>query len=140
MILEEPKKPVLIASAVTHEHLTPQIRNVDQEVITRDIHNYDVYDRVLPVKEHIDLPPRHYTPSADGKLVEIPPPRNEVNTPLQSSSVDMQTNLQQQERILVSQTKVTTPGGTTRTESVWRYPEGDEINATPCKHPSITLS
>lgn len=104
---------------VTHTHITPVVRNEQQEVIERDVHNYDVYDHILPVKEHVELPPRHYTPDARGRLHEM---RAEE---LNAAGV-MEMSNQQQQRILVSETKVTSPGGTTRTESVWRYPTTGE--------------
>lgn len=116
--------------AVTHEHITPVIRNEQQEVIEKDIHNYDVYDRILPVREHIDLPARHYTPDASGRLHEMKPEGY-------SSTGEMQMSNGQQ-RILVSETKVTSPGGTTRTESVWRYPTAGE-NVTTGNYCSLPL-
>lgn len=115
---------------VTHEHITPVIRNEQQEVIERDIHNYDVYDHVLPVREHVELPPRHYTPDASGKLHEMKP--EEFN----SAGVVQASN--ERQRILVSETKVTSPGGTTRTESVWRYPAAGE-NVTTGNYCSLPL-
>ena len=116
--------------AITHEHITPVIRNEQQEVIEKDIHNYDVYDRILPVKEHIDLPARHYTPDASGRLHEMKPEGYNAAGEMQISNG--------QQRILVSETKVTSPGGTTRTESVWRYPTAGE-NVTTGNYGSLPL-
>lgn len=59
--------------AVLHEHVTPTRREIHEEVLTREIHNHDVYHRVLPVIETEILPAKHYVRSQDGKtLVEIP--------------------------------------------------------------------
>ena len=119
-----------INRAVTHEHITPVIRNEQQEVIERDIHNYDVYNHILPVREHVNLPPRHYTPDARGRLHEMKPEEYNAAGGMQMSD--------QQQRILVSETKVTSPGGTTRTESVWRYPTAGE-NVTTGNYCSLPL-
>lgn len=117
--------------AVTHTRITPVIRNEQQEVIERDVHNYDVYNHILPVREHVELPPRHYTPDARGRLHEM-----------RAEEVDaagaMEMSNQQQQRILVSETKVTSPGGTTRTESVWRYPTAGE-NVTTGNYCSLPI-
>ena len=101
-----------------------------QEQITRDIHNYDVYDRILPIKEHIELPPRHYTPDSHGQLREMTP--QELAAERQGTG-QTQMPKQQRERILVSETTVTSPGGTQHTESVWRYPEDVDNSVMPGK-------
>lgn len=124
-------------TAVVHEHVTPVIHNVEHQEITRDIHNYDVYTRIQPVKEHIELPPRHYTPDSRGNLREMSPEEvaaeaaaaktMKARSGLAPGHIQMPTQQQQRERILVSETTITSPGGTTRTESVWRYPEEGEV-------------
>lgn len=128
--MSEGWREMLTGIAVTHEHVTPVIHMVEQEQITRDIHNYDVYDRILPVKEHVELPPRHYTPDAYGKLREMTP--QELAAEKQGSGMTQMPN-QQRKRILVSETTVTSPGGTQNTESVWRYPEDVDNNVMPGK-------
>jgi len=59
--------------AVVHEHVTPTRREIRQDVITREIHNHDVYHRILPVIETEILSTKHYVKSQDGEtLNEIP--------------------------------------------------------------------
>ena len=58
--------------AVTHEHISPTVHHVTEEQITREIHNYDVYHRVLPVIETVVLPTKHYVRELDGSITEIP--------------------------------------------------------------------
>ncbi|KJX99250.1 hypothetical protein TI39_contig367g00008 [Zymoseptoria brevis] len=58
------------APAVVHEVVQPKVHEIVTQEITREIHNHDVYHRVLPVLEFEVLPARHYVqvPGADGKL------------------------------------------------------------------------
>lgn len=58
-------------SAVVHETVHRDIHHVREERITRDIHNYDVYHRMLPIVDVEVLPPRHFLPVEGGGLVEI---------------------------------------------------------------------
>ncbi|KAE9969612.1 hypothetical protein EG327_010557 [Venturia inaequalis] len=63
------------APAVTHETVIPVVRYVEEEVVTREIHNYDVYHRILPIKDVEILPTRHYLRDPiTGVLTEIPAP------------------------------------------------------------------
>lgn len=67
------------APAVTHETVIPEVREVEQEVVTREIHNHDVYHRILPIKDVEVLPARHFVRSpSTGKLAEIPAPQRRV--------------------------------------------------------------
>lgn len=54
-----------------HETVRKEVHNVRQEVITREIHNHDVYHRILPVIDVEVLPTRHFLPVEGGGLVEI---------------------------------------------------------------------
>ena len=58
-------------SAVIHETVHKDIHHVREERITRHIHNYDVYHRILPIVDVEVLPPRHFLPVEGGGLVEI---------------------------------------------------------------------
>lgn len=63
------------APAVTHETVIPEIRHVEEKVVTREIHNYDIFHRILPIKEIEVLPARHFVRDpTTGDLTEIPAP------------------------------------------------------------------
>ena len=47
------------------------IHHVREEVITKEIHEHDVYHRILPIIDVEVLPPRHFLPVEGGGLVEI---------------------------------------------------------------------
>ncbi|KAK8126777.1 uncharacterized protein PG998_002536 [Apiospora kogelbergensis] len=59
------------APAVTHEHVWPQVREVREERIQRDIHNYDIYPQIQPIYDLEILPARHFIEDADGNRVEV---------------------------------------------------------------------
>jgi hypothetical protein len=61
-----------VAPAVTHETIHPEVHHIREEQITREIHNYDIYHRVLPIIETEILPARHFIHNSAGELVEIP--------------------------------------------------------------------
>lgn len=61
-----------VAPAVTKETITPVHRNIRAEVVTREIHNYDVYHRIQPIKEVEVLPTRHFIRSPSGAVNEVP--------------------------------------------------------------------
>ena len=56
---------------MTHETVHQKIHHVHEEKITRDIHEHDVYHRILPITDVEVLPPRHFLPVEGGGLVEI---------------------------------------------------------------------
>ncbi|KAL9594101.1 MAG: hypothetical protein Q9219_007216 [cf. Caloplaca sp. 3 TL-2023] len=60
-----------VAPAVVHERIHQDTHYVREEVITREVHNHDVYHRILPVIDVEVLPPRHFLPVEGGGLVEI---------------------------------------------------------------------
>ena len=62
---------VNIDLAVVHEKIRKDIHHVREEVITREIHNHDVYHRIQPIIDVEVLPPRHFLPVEGGGLVEI---------------------------------------------------------------------
>ena len=62
---------VTIAPAVTHEVIHHQIHHVREEQITREIHDHDIYHRMLPVVDVEVLPARHFLPTEGGGLAEI---------------------------------------------------------------------
>lgn len=63
-------------TAVTHEHIKPTAHHINTKEYTREIHNHDVYNRILPVRDTEVRPTRHFAPSPTdpGRLVEIPAP------------------------------------------------------------------
>jgi hypothetical protein len=63
------------APAVTHETVIPEVHHVKKEVVTREIHNHNVYHRILPIKDVEILPAKHFvrSPSTDN-LTEIQAP------------------------------------------------------------------
>ncbi|CZT24320.1 uncharacterized protein RCC_10043 [Ramularia collo-cygni] len=68
---------ITYAPEVTHETRYISTEEVIQEVITREIHNHDIYHRVLPILDYEVLPPRHFIPGEVGEdggtagLIEI---------------------------------------------------------------------
>ena len=60
-----------IAPAVTKETIHREIHHVREEQITREIHTYDVYHRILPIVDVEVLPARHFLPVDGGGLVEV---------------------------------------------------------------------
>ncbi|KAI1653432.1 hypothetical protein F4813DRAFT_257564 [Daldinia decipiens] len=63
---------ITYAPAVTHETIRPQVHEILEEQIYREIHNHDVYHRIQPVYEVEILPARHFVPGPNGGLVEVP--------------------------------------------------------------------
>ncbi|KAI4727259.1 hypothetical protein E4T49_04995 [Aureobasidium sp. EXF-10728] len=60
------------APAVVHETVMPEVHHIREEVITREIHNHDVYHRILPIIDIEVLPARHFVPTGNGdELMEI---------------------------------------------------------------------
>ena len=57
--------------AVIHETIRQDIHHMREEFVTREIHNHDVYHRILPIIDVEVLPPRHFLPVEGGGLVEI---------------------------------------------------------------------
>jgi hypothetical protein len=61
-----------MAPTVTHETINPSVHNIREEQITREIHNHDVFHRILPIHETEILPPRHFIHDSDNQVIEIP--------------------------------------------------------------------
>ena len=57
--------------AVVHETVKENVHHFREEVITREIHNHDIYHRILPIIDVEVLPARHFLPVEGGGLVEI---------------------------------------------------------------------
>lgn len=57
--------------AVVHERVHQNVHHIRKELITREIHEHEVYHRILPVIDVEVLPPRHFLPVEGGGLVEI---------------------------------------------------------------------
>ncbi len=57
--------------AVVHETVHQDVHHVREELIRREIHEHDVYHRILPVVDVEVLPARHFLPVEGGGLVEI---------------------------------------------------------------------
>lgn len=56
---------------MTHETVRQDIHHMREEFVTREVHNHDVYHRILPIIDVEVLPPRHFLPVEGGGLVEI---------------------------------------------------------------------
>lgn len=56
------------APAVKHERIVEKQHEVQQHVITREVHDHDVYHRVLPIKDIEVKPARHFVPVSEGYL------------------------------------------------------------------------
>ncbi|KAI2776112.1 hypothetical protein F4815DRAFT_365363 [Daldinia loculata] len=63
---------ITYAPAVTHETIRPQVHEILEERIYREIHNHNVYHRIQPIYEVEILPARHFVPGPGGGLVEVP--------------------------------------------------------------------
>jgi hypothetical protein len=61
-----------ITPPVTDEIVHPVVHHVPEEQITREIHNHDVFHRILPIHETEILPTRHFVHNPDNDLVEVP--------------------------------------------------------------------
>lgn len=59
------------APAVVHETVIPQVQNIREEKIEREIHTYDVFHRIQPIIDVEVLPPRHFIPVEGGGLREV---------------------------------------------------------------------
>ncbi|KXT18205.1 hypothetical protein AC579_2919 [Pseudocercospora musae] len=72
---EDTRQYTSYAPAVTHNTTIVDTHEIVHQQITREIHNYDVFHRVLPVMQVEVLPPRHYVPhpTLPGQLMEISP-------------------------------------------------------------------
>ncbi|RYP93548.1 hypothetical protein DL770_000290 [Monosporascus sp. CRB-9-2] len=57
--------------AVTHETIRPEVHEIKEEEIYREVHDYDVYHRIQPVYDVEILPPKHFVPGPDGALSEV---------------------------------------------------------------------
>jgi hypothetical protein len=58
------------APAVTHEIISKERHETRQQVITREVHDYHIYHRILPIIDIEVLPARHFVPVQSG-YVEI---------------------------------------------------------------------
>lgn len=56
---------------MVHDNITNDVHHIREEVITREVHNHDVFHRILPVVDVEVLPPRHFLPVEGGGLVEV---------------------------------------------------------------------
>ena len=56
---------------MVHENVTKDVHHIREEVITKEIHNHDVFHRILPIIDVEVLPPRHFLPVEGGGLVEV---------------------------------------------------------------------
>lgn len=54
-----------------HETVRPQVHQIVQEQIHRDVHTYDHYHYIQPIRDLEVLPARHFIPNAEGQLVEV---------------------------------------------------------------------
>ena len=120
-----------------------EIHHIRQEVITREIHNHDVYHRILPVIDVEVLPPRHFLPVEGGGLVEIsadevPARCNAWVIAETASKIPSDQPAPQGVRSFTARTftgtegdavKYKTPDGFERTEQTWVHPPELETGA-----------
>ena len=59
--------------AVVHETRRKEMHHIRHDVVTREIHNHDVFHRVLPIIQIDKRATRHFVQAANGTLVEIDP-------------------------------------------------------------------
>lgn len=65
----------MYVTVVTHTSFQPVIHHVRQELISRDVHSPQVFRRILPIRDAIVRPTRHFVVSPhDGILVEVDKP------------------------------------------------------------------
>ncbi|PVI08561.1 hypothetical protein DM02DRAFT_679320 [Periconia macrospinosa] len=64
-------KKTQVAPAVQHETVKPKEHEFVEERIYREIHNHDVYHRILPVHDIEILPARHFVHDSNGELIEV---------------------------------------------------------------------
>ncbi|KAI0117638.1 hypothetical protein F4776DRAFT_666288 [Hypoxylon sp. NC0597] len=62
---------VSYAPVVTHQTVRPQVHEITEEQIHRDIHNHDVYHRIQLVYDIEVLPTRHFISGPVDRIVEI---------------------------------------------------------------------
>ena len=133
------KRLMALFKAVTHETVIPEVRRIREEVITREIHTYDVRHRILPIIDVQVLPPRHFVPVYGGlkevaaeevpgrqshwQIVETVTPDRDAANPPRARSPPFR------EPIMESTRTYTTEGGYPRTETVWRHPPTLETGA-----------
>jgi len=79
--------------AVYHDNITETIHHIREERVTREIHNYHVFHRILPVIEVEVLPAKHFLLLNDlGEVMEIPEPHQ------WSGQANLERNLKQHSR------------------------------------------
>jgi hypothetical protein len=130
----------LCAIAVTHEVVKPHQHEIIEEVIYREIHNHDVYHRILPVYQTEILPPRHFVPNPTSEgLIEVP----EHELPEEYRHGGWRWYIAEKEKhrhaaakmdatskprvhvtkpTIISEKSYMTPEGFERKETVWRHP------------------
>ncbi|RYP51190.1 hypothetical protein DL768_003458 [Monosporascus sp. mg162] len=54
-----------------YETIRPELHEIKEEQIYREVHDYDVYHRIQPVYDVEILPARHFVPGPDGTLTEV---------------------------------------------------------------------
>lgn len=59
------------APAVVHETVNREVHHIREEVVTREIHNYHIFHRILPIIDVEVLPARHFVPDGRGGKIEI---------------------------------------------------------------------
>lgn len=57
--------------AVVHETILPEVHEIREEQIYREIHTHDVHHQIQPIHHVEVLPARHWVPGPNGSLVEI---------------------------------------------------------------------
>jgi len=60
-----------IAPAVVHETIRQDVHEIVHEVTEREIHEHDIFHRILPIKDVEVLPPRHFVEDTNGRRKEV---------------------------------------------------------------------
>ena len=131
------------ALAVTQETVHRNIHHIREELITREVHEHDIYHRVLPVIDVEVLPPRHFLPVEGGGLVEIgandvPGRGNHWVVAETASKIPSDQTVPAKARQFSARKfpgregdarKYTTPEGNEKTEQTWVHPPELETGA-----------
>ena len=132
---------MLTSLAVTHETVHQQVHEVREEMVTREVHNHDIYHRILPIVDVEVLPARHFKQEGS-KLVEMKPEeipgraRHWVIAETLSEGADHNSKAGRRnftarkfEGTDGDAKRYITPGGVEKTEQTWVHPPVLETGA-----------
>ena len=128
---------------MVHETITKDVHHIREEVITREVHNHEIYHRILPVIDVEVLPARHFLPVEGGGLVEVSADevpsrgRNWVIAETASKIASDELPPHKTDRFSArafsategDSTRYIAPGGYEKTEQTWVHPPELETGA-----------